>query len=196
MNDAYFMFVRLTGGIPDGTSPVTQLSLSEGDERTPYDSSIMRIRAAENVTDNYRPLKIINLLDQSCLTSDDYGIIRRAGRTNTPGPVRYMLIGEEEEQARWINIPDKDVEIQLTVERLPLTCVTDEHCTFNGVREEHHFHLLKWMRHLAYRKQDADAFDLIKSDQEEAAFYAYCAQAKIEKETRRHKPRVVRYGGL
>ena len=64
------------------------------------------------------------------------------------------------------------------------------------MREEHHYHLLKWMRHLAYRKQDADSFNLVKSDQERDDFINYCELAKREKATRKHKVRVTSYGGL
>lgn len=196
INDAYFMFVRLTGGIPDGTSSATTLTATAATETTPLDKSIMRIRAARNVTDNYCPVKVINIQDQDDLTTEDYGIIRSINNTILPGPVRHMIIGEEEGYVRWVNVPTVDTEIQLVVERLPLIPITRHQQLFAGVREEHHYHLLKWVRHLAYRKQDADTFNLVKSDQERNDFFDYCQMAKQEKGIRKHKVRTTSYGGI
>lgn len=195
MNDAYFMFVRLTGGIADGSSAVTQLTAAVGVATTAIDKSIMRIRTARNVTDNNRPLEVINVQDEETLTEEDYGIVNFSS-SQTSGKVRYMIIGEEDEYVRWINIPDATVTIQLVVERLPLIPITRAQQRFTGVREEHHYHFLKWMRHLAYRKQDADSFNLVKSDQERDDFLGYCEMAKREKGIRRHKVRTTSYGGL
>lgn len=195
INDAYFMFVRLTGGIPDGSSSVTRLVAAEGVATTPIDESIMRVRTARNVTDNYQPLKVINVQDEEDFLTDDYGLIRADSYT-TIGKVRCMVIGEEEGYVRWVNIPDDDADISLVVERLPLNPITRDRQLFTGVREEHQYHLLKWVRHLAYRKQDADSFNLVKSDQERDDFLAYCAMAKQEKSTRKHKVRTTGYGGI
>lgn len=195
MNDAYFMFVRLTGGIADGSSSVTQLTAADGVATTPLDESILRIRTARNVTDN-KPIKVINIQDEDDLTTDDYGVIRNTSNIETPGPVRYMIIGEEDEYVRWVNVPEVDATIQLTVERLPLLAIDGPKMLFKGVRAEHHYHLLKWMRHLAYRKQDADTFKLVKSDQERDDFIGYCDMAKREKGIRRHKVRKTSYGGI
>lgn len=198
INDAYFMFVRLTGGIPDGSSSVTQLTAAEGVSTTAIDPSIMRIRTAYDVTDPIRqcPIKVINVQDIEDLASEDYGIVRRGSETNRPGEVTCMIIGEEDDYVRWVNLPDADYTIQLVVERLPLIPITRDRQRFTGVREEHHYHLLKWVRHLAYRKQDADSFNLVKSDQERNDFEAYCAMAKREKSIRKHKVRTTSYGGL
>jgi hypothetical protein len=189
------MFVRLTGGIADGSSSVTTLIAADGVATTPINESVMRIRTARNVTDN-KQLKVINVQDTDNLTTEDYGIIRNVSDPTTIGSVRYMIIGEEEDYVRWVNIPDRDITVQLVIERLPLFPITREKERFTGVRTEHHYHLLKWVRHLAYRKQDADTFNLVKSDQERTDFVAYCEFAKSEKDTRKHKVRTTNYGGL
>lgn len=196
INDAYFMFIRLTGGIPDGSSSVTQLTAAVGEPTTPIDKSILRIRKATNVTDNNKPLKIINVQDEDSLVSEDYGVITHINQTDIQGEIRYMIIGEEEGYVRWVNIPDRDTSVQLVVERLPLVQITRSRQLFSGVREEHHYHLLKWVRHLAYRKQDADTFNLVKSDQERNDFLDYCQMAKREKGIRKHKVRFTSYGGI
>jgi len=196
MNDAYFMFVRLTGGIPDGSSSVTTLLAAAATATTPIDKSILRIRTARNVTDNNCPIRVINIQDVDSMTSDDYGVVRYGADATLPGPVRYLISGEEEGYVRWAQLPVVDTTIHIVVERLPRFTITRDRQRLDGVREEHHYHLLKWMRHLAYRKQDADTFDLAKSDQERDDFVAYCALATKEKGIRKHKVRVVAYGGL
>ena len=195
MNDAYFMFVRLTGGIADGSSSVTTLVAAEGVSTTAIDKSVMRVRTAKNVTRGH-PIKVINVQDVDTLTSEDYGVIRIGSDVDTPGDVQYMIIGEQDDYVRWIHLPDEDTTVQLVIERLPLTPITTTGEAFSGVREEHHYHLMKWMRHLAYRKQDADTFNLAKSDQERDDFIAYCAMAKTEKGIRKHKVRTTSYGGI
>jgi len=194
INDAYFMFVRLTGGIADGSSSVTTLIAADGVATTALNESIIRIRTARNVTDN-KPIDVINIQDMDDTATTDYGILQRSD-PETIGSVRYMIIGEEDEYVRWVNIPDAEVTVQLVVERLPLIPITRGRQRFDGVRTEHHYHFLKWVRHLAYRKQDADTFNLVKSDQERDDFVAYCEMAKREKSIRRHKVRTTSYGGI
>jgi hypothetical protein len=195
MNDAYFMFVRLTGGIPDVESRATSIPIVAGERDAELDASVLRIREAY-LESNDHELRIINAQDLEELTREDYGIIRNMNNFTDPGEVRYMVIGMQDQLVRWVQVPAEDDTARLIIERLPFDQITCGGQSFDGVREEHHYHLLKWMRHLAYRKQDADSFNLVKSDQEEAAFYAYCRMAKNEKDRRRHKVRVVSYGGL
>ena len=63
------------------------------------------------------------------------------------------------------------------------------------IDEQHHLHLLDGMKRLAYRKEDAETYDRGRADQFDAAFYAYCDQAKAERERREHKYRTIPYGG-
>ena len=195
MNDAYFMFVRLTGGIPDATSAACSIPIVTGERDAALSPAVMRIREAYLESNDYE-LHIINAQDMDRLSAEDYGVLRRLNNFTDPGPVQFMIIGLEDGLVRWINVPEADDTARLVIERLPLARITGADQDFEGVREEHHFHLLKWMRHLAYRKQDTDRFDLIKSDQEAADFFAYCEQARREKGVRKHKVRVVSYGGL
>lgn len=127
--------------------------------------------------------------------SDDYGLSTNIS-ANTQGRVSHMVIGQEPGLVQWIQIPDQDYTVKLLVERLPLEVIEGSNQDFTGVEEHHHFHFLKWMRHLAYRKQDADTFDLAKSEMERAEFSQYCSLAQQEKMRQRHKVRVVSYGGI
>lgn len=195
MNDAYFMYVRLTGGISDVSSSATSVPIVEGEAVAELHPSIMRIRQATLASDD-RALRVINAQDVSTLTQEDYGVLRNLNRVSTQGQVTHMVIGREDNRCTWVQVPHEDDIAELLIERLPLVPITGRNQTFDGVGTEHHLHFMKWMRHLAYRKQDPDTFDLVKSDQEKSDFIEYCDLATREKEQRRHKVRTVAYGGL
>ena len=62
MNDAYRMFVRLTGGVPDFTSLTTQVPIVSGNALGVLDPSILRIMSARRLSDG-REIKVINSPD-------------------------------------------------------------------------------------------------------------------------------------
>lgn len=196
MNDAYFMFVRLTMGIPDFlTDEVCLLTATQGEPYSALHPSILNIRTAtiEGTGDSIR---IINAQDAMNLRQEDYGILRRLNQTAVLGKVRYMVIGIQQDIAQWINTPEEDTAVRLLVERLPITPITGGFQEFEGVQQQHHLALLKWMRYLAYSKQDMETFNLTRADQQKADFEVYCYSAKREKDKYKHKTRVVMYGGL
>lgn len=195
MNDAYYMFVRLTGGISDFLSDVCLLTASQGEKNGEISESILVVRTA-TLEESGETVKVINAQDVESLSDEDYGILRRINNSTTIGRVRYMVIGMQPGLVQWVNIPDRDYAVRLLVERLPTGVITGGGQQFEGVAPHHHIHLLKWMRHMAYNKQDAETFNKAKSDVEKAEFEAYCAFARREKERQRHKVRVVRYGGI
>lgn len=195
MNDAYFMFVRLTGGIPDYTSDATIVPVTAGEKLSPLNSSILRVVAAHLASDG-RPLTIINPTDLPTLRDSDYGQVRPMWLDTTPGPVRYMLIGAQQHTCQWLQVPIVNDEVNLLIQRLPLSRISGDSQEFIDVNEEHHFHFLLWMKKLAYMKQDAETFDRTKSGDNDMAFRNYCAEAKAELERKKHKTRVVSYGGL
>jgi hypothetical protein len=196
MNEAYFMFVRLIGGIPDFTSSATNVPITAGVNTSATDPSILRIMSAYRASDNTE-ITIINSTDMPMLRDNDYGILKPLWLDNTQGPVRYMMIGAQQNLAKWLQVPIADDAANLVIYRLPLTKITDAGGQeFVDVSEEHHYSLLMWMKALAYKKQDAETFDRAKSAENEAGFRAYCQQAKAELERKKHKTRVVAYGGL
>jgi len=195
MNDAYFMFVRLTGGIADFNSSVCQIPVVANQKYAALDPSILRIRTASRRSDG-RELRIINIQDSGSLMIEDYGRMRTMVARNRPGPIEFMIIGEKAEIVQWINIPTVNDTVDLFVERLPLEPIIGDGQEFEGVQAQHHLHFLKWMEYLAYNKMDSDSYDPKKSEDKEAEFYNYCELAKREKETAKHKTRVVAYGGI
>lgn len=198
MNDAYSMFVRLTGGVADFTSDLTRAYIVAGEAIADVDPRILRFMEARRESDNGK-IEIINQGDMARANDNDYGLARPLYQDNTRGPVRYMVIGNQRGKVRWAQVPLVDDVALLYVYRLPLDTITkdtDKGFAFDDVSEEHHSSLVLWMAHKAYLKADADTFDKGRSDQFGAAFTQYCAAAKAEWERYKHKTRVVAYGGL
>ena len=195
MNDAYTMFVRLTGGVPSVTADICTIPIAVNEPTAEISDKILLVRTATRVSDG-ADIRVINAQDTTSLNDEDFGVLRRINVTKNVGKVRYMIIGMERGLVRWVNIPDGDDAVNLLVERLPLDTISGFGQNFTDVQDHHHIHFLKWMRHLAYNKQDAETFNKAKSDAEQMSFQQYCEFAKREKERAKHKVRVVKYGGI
>lgn len=197
MNDAYRMFVRLTGGIADVTSDVTQIPVVIGESIAEVSPLILRFRQAW-LNSTGRKVQIINQEEIEGLRRDDYGVARLVTRDNSAGPVRYMVIGEERGKVRWVQVPVAEDIVQLSVYRLPLDTIEegDEAFEFPEIGNEHVFNLAMWMKHKAYGKQDAETFDRGRRDQYKADFAEYCAMVTAEQDRYRAKVRSVVYGGI
>lgn len=182
MNDAYRMFVRKIGGVADFTSEATQIPVVAGDSVGAVNPSVLRVMSAYRTSDK-SPLKIFNGPGS-------------AQPTTLAGPVRAMVIGEQRHVVRWTTTPVVDDTVQLSVYRLPLGTITCDAQEFTDVDEDHHIHFLDWMKHLAYKKQDAETFDRAKSDESAQAFLDYCEFVKAEHERYKHVNRTVAYGGI
>lgn len=198
MNEAQKMFVRLTNGIYDVTSAACTVAITAGQKYSTLNPAVLEIRKAYYVNPNTgfkRELKVISLADIDSLSSSDYGVYNNSSIQDTPGTVDYMLTGEERGKVRWINVPTEDATVQLAIARLPLTSLSSTQLTLE-VPEEHHVSLIEWMKHLAYNKQDGDAYNPKTSTESEMRFRAYCDFVWKEWERYRHTHRTIAYGGI
>ena len=201
MDEAYKMFVRLTGGIADATSSVTEVGITAGVVTSEVSPLILRYRSAY-LRSNGRKLTIINDADEPVTGRGDYNNYWMGMRDNTPGEVQYMTIGTDRNAkrgiVRWVRVPVADDICDISVYRLPLDKITEESGTFDfyEIGEEHHRSLAMWMKKLAYGKQDAETFDRGRRDEYEAEFRKYCAEAKAEWDRYRTKTHIVEYGGI
>lgn len=187
IDDAQKMFCRLTGGIPDAsTAAVTRIAYTAGTASIPLHTSILKIRDVYFLSDG-KSLSVKNYED---LQEAGFRLDGRQGRPY------YLVIGMEADKALLYPTPTADDTLCLLVDRLPIKPITDAGDQKLEVQEEHHLHLLHWVKHLAYSKQDAETFDKKASDDYEAKFRVYCAAAKAEKDRAKHKTRMVRYGGI
>jgi hypothetical protein len=195
MNDAYYMFVRMTGGISDFTSAACTVAAVANQPVASINPAILLVRQA-SLDPSGDAVKVINAQDMERLSDEDYGVLRQINTSTSKGRVRYMVMGMEQGKVRWVNTPDVNYTVKLIIDRLPLSTITDGGQQFDGVGAHHHFHFLQWMRHLAYGKQDAETFDKARSNAEKQLFEQYCYLAKTEKDRYKHKVRVVAYGGI
>ena len=195
MSDAHLQFVRKTGGIPDFLSEATEVAVVAGEATAELHPSILRILSATRRSDN-QPVEIININDIGKMRSSDYGQVKSIIMDTLTGKVRYMVTGMQHGVVRWVQVPEFDDTVDLVINRLPLNRITGDKQEIFEVAEEHHIRLLDWMKHLAYKKQDADTFNQKASDLGEIGFEKYCSQVKAEIERYKHKTRVVSYGGL
>lgn len=197
MNDAYRQFVRLTGGIADSTSDVTQIPVVAGEPYSEVSSSILRFRQAY-VASNGNEIEVINQEDLHKLKRSDYGVNKININDLTQGDIRYMIVGQQRGQVRWVQVPAADDVVQLSVYRLPADTITEGNTTFTfpDIGEEHIEWLLLWMKARAYGKQDAETFDKGREDRYKATFEQYCRDSKAEWERYKHKPRSITYGGI
>ena len=194
-NDAYRMFVRLTGGVADFLSEACEIAVITGEPLVDLHPSILRIMDATLRSTN-QPVEVINSTDVGKMRSTDYGQIKQLLLDDKTGRIRYLVHGMQRDKARLVQVPEVDDFIDLHIYRTPLDMITDHDQELTDVAEDHHLHLLDWMKHLAYKKQDADTFNPQASLQGKQDFEAYCSFVKAEWERYKTKVRIVSYGGL
>jgi hypothetical protein len=185
LNDAQNEFARETGGIPDASTFL--LDAKVGDTSFKYDPRILKIRGAYRVSDGHEVLPF------------DYEEMRKRGLRfeGAEGPVYAFVIGMDDTSARWLKTVSVADTVQLIVDRMPLKDITiDSPEESPEIDPRHHMHLVKHMMALAYGNQDAEVFNKSKAIEKHAEFKAYCEKCEKEKERRKHKTRVVQYGGL
>jgi len=203
--DAQDMFARLTGGIADVTVPLADigspqtrlqdLDLVIGEPYTALSPYILRFIGGRLLTAKW-DITFANQADLRTMRWNDYGWNFGAQLDDTEtGDARYALLGIRDHYVRWMKVPNATDTCRLQFRRLPYPriAVSDDALEID---EEHHFHLIKWMKTLAYAKEDSETYDKRLSELNEASFRSYCNQARQENDGRRFRHRVVQYGGL
>ena len=194
IDDAQKMFCRLQGGIADSSSALTLLEIAAGDKFATYDPRILKLRSAYR-EDNGRELELLNFEDlQFRQAESDYGYRPGFKIDNSEGELRALVTGMEANKVRLWRVPTEAQDVRLVVYRLPMASITATNQPLE-IDEQHHRHLLHWMKHLAHQKQDAETYDRGRAEQFRTEFLVYCDQAKAEREKREHKFRTVMYGG-
>lgn len=187
LDDAQIEFCRRTEGIADARTPsVTHLSVVPGGEWYEKSPLILKVRSATRA-DTGRQVSVVNIESQLA-----FGI-KFDGAT---GVVGALIDGMDDGAFRAHPVPNETVTINLAVFRLPIAKITSAGAQALEVASQHHPHLVLWMRHRAYSKQDADAFDPRRAAEYEDKFEKYCAKAKAEQERARRQVGAVVYGGI
>lgn len=193
LNDAYIMFTRFLGGVPDSTSAATTLALAIGQKAIEFDESVIRVVRAFRLSDGVE-LSVIENTDMPLVRGTDgkLSLLRVGAQT---GPVEFLIIGAGQSSATVHPAPLAVDTIKMQIRRIPakrlgLTAATGIDVSPADVRAEHHLHLIGWMKAMAYRKHDSETLDPAKAQENEDKFLRYCAQSAHEQERMRRKSRV------
>jgi hypothetical protein len=194
--DAQDKFVRVMGGISDNGSTRAGTAISDipvvaGQAMASFSPYILRLRTAKLLTAQ----RMIDIIDEAQLQQlshyHDYGLQSAAYlRDDDTGSVKYAIIGLEDNKLRWYKVPTVADTCRLHCYRLPYPRLTSQEGALE-IDEQHHIHLLKWMKYHAYSKEDAETYDKDLADKNEAAFVKYCETARAEKDRQRFKVRAV-----
>lgn len=204
MRESQRMFVRLMGGISDRTSNASIVNAVAGENSADMHPSILRVMSAFRTSDG-RVVNVVNTTDDDTSVNNmsgtsidrDYGMpIGVNLRSPQPGEIKHIYLGVEKHKAFFGVLPIADETIQLHVYRQQLSFAVDGDEEIPEIDEEHHFHLMKYMKALAYSKHDAETLNENLSRKFEAEFRDYVTEAKAEWERKKHKTRTVRYGGI
>lgn len=194
--DAQDELALRTGGIADATTnDLTLLTLTAAQPFSALSPHVLRIRSGRLLTAK-RDVKFISEADVEQIVFNDYGFSQGLSFDDADtGEVRFGVLGVEEDQVRWVRVPAAADTCRLHVFRLPYPRIVNTASPLE-VDVRHHIHLVKWMKHLAYSKQDAETRDDKQAADNFAAFAAYADGARKQLERKRYKPRVVHYGGV
>jgi hypothetical protein len=203
--DAQDMFTRLTGGIHEAGAAgfgsgtpgldLCTLTLTASQPWSVHSPHILRIRSGRLMTAK-RDVKFISESGLSIAGTESYGQhIPYTFDDTDIGTVEVGVLGVQKNYVRWFRVPSANDTCRLHIMRLPYPRITTQDNDLE-IDVQHHRHLIPWMKHLAYSKQDAEARDDKQAAESKQAFEMYCNQASREMERQRYKPRVVQYGGL
>jgi len=187
LNDAYVMLARFLGGVPDSTSAICTVEYVANEKAITLDKSIIRIVRAFRVSDGVE-MNVIENTDTPLVrdASGNLTLLRVGSSTGLP---EFIVMGADPLTAGIHPVPVANGSINMHVRRIPTTALVVGTAQPDDVRAEHHIHLIKWMKSMAYRKQDAETIDMDKAQLNEALFLQYCSQAVHEQERMRRKSR-------
>lgn len=189
--------VRAMGGIADATTPaLTEVTATLNTPFTAHSPYVLRIRSGRLLTSK-RDVIFANEGDAHQIMTRDYGWSQGISFDDDDvGQVTHGFLGIQENQIRWVRVPDTTETCKLHIYRLPYPRLTDEDGPPLEVSDVHHLPLVDGMKWRAYLKQDAETYDPKKSKDSEDAFRRYCDEARKQREKQQYRPKQVAYGGL
>lgn len=172
INKAQQDFCRLTEGIEDGVSSITQIKVPAGSESVKLDPRILKVRAA-TITDPNDPSMYPFRRELSLRAPE-----RMAPFAFASGEPNYLIPGYGPHTWKIHGRSRRELLLQLVVFRLPapITGVDDS----LEIDEHHHEHLMLGMAASAYGRPDPETIDLVKTREFDGRFREYCEQARRE----------------
>jgi len=179
MNDAYFMLLRFIGGVPDSTTPdCCKIDYAVGDTDVDISPAVLRIVRAFN--DSGEEISVIENTDVPLIRNAAGKMsLLRVGSEQAADPA-YLVLGSDPYKAKLHPVPTAAGTLTVQVRRLPMNQLTGPTAELSDLPPEHHLHLVKWMKAMAYRKQDADTYDPEKAASNEQSFLEYANQVAFE----------------
>ena len=181
IDDAQKQFCRDTNGVLDSRS--FKLKVVPGTEWYKTDPKILKLRdAVDPATGNLVPIIAVEKMRDNHMRFD-----------GAVAPLKALVAGLEENTLRAWPVPSVAATIELRTYRLPETVAAGDDLE---IAEQHHRHLLHWVKHLAYDVQDTETYDKGASEKYEMRHRAYCAKALVEQNRARRPVSTVTYGGI
>jgi hypothetical protein len=146
------------------------------------------------------PLKIVPFeeLDESGLLNNDYGFSFASNWETVTGTPRCLITNWDDTVWRLAPTPLVNDTLRLITTHLPQTeiktATEDDAIAVTDI--EHQTIMLDYAKHLAYRKQDADVYDIQLSNAFMASFLRDAEKIKTQLKRKRHQSQPVRYGGI
>jgi hypothetical protein len=199
LDRAHKEFVRRTNILKTATvTALTDLAVTAGDPIVTPDTNILHATRAKLALGT-TPLEIIPFeeLDMGFLTND-YGLHMASNWEILSGVPRFLITNWDENKWRLAPIPVVDDTLKLVAQYLPTTDITtvtkDDAIAVSLIDDQ--MIMLDYAKYLAYRKQDADVYDINLSNSFLASFLRDANDRKIALKLKRHQTQPVRYGGI
>lgn len=204
IDDAQKQFCRDTYGIADSRS--FKLNLVAGTEWYKLDPKILKIRdAIDPATGKDIPIVAVEKMAENNMrfappyTAPQLAALLATSAANLladpnwTAPVEALITGMDDGMVRTLTVPKGPSVIELRTFRLPVTVEAGDDLE---IPEQHHRHLLNWVKHLAYDVQDTETYNKGASESYKDKHEAYCAKAKVEQSRARRPVSTVTYGGI
>lgn len=197
LDDAQKEFCRITKLLVDATT-FASISVTASTPVIDFSSRIIEVVRA-TITGRTSPLKIktVRQMDRGdFLSSDDYGSsITGSNWTTVTGTPRILVTDWAYGKARLYPSPTANATLSINAVVLPAE-INAASTSMDVTDSSHQRILIEWMKHLAYMKDDADAFDE-KSASLAAANFVSRANVVARDIQRATKPAgTTGYGGL
>lgn len=199
LDRAHKEFVRRTDILKTATvTALTDLAVTAGDPIVTPSPDILHATRAKLALGT-TPLDIIPFeeLDMGFLTND-YGLHLASNWELITGTPRFLITNWDESVWRLAPTPIVNDTLKLIVTYLPTADITEAtkgNTPAVSVLDDQMI-MLDYAKYLAYRKQDADVYDINLSNTFLASFIRDANDRKIALKLKRHQSQPVRYGGI
>ena len=176
---------------------VLEIPVNEGEAVSALPSSFLEMRGERAFLRTARTFVVEREQAGFSGAHDDYGQFVPSSpfvQDAPPGRPRVFTLDMENDQITFFPTPEANDILELPAYVEPPRIAVAEQFAFSN--ESHQLALLDGMKAMAYRKQDADAYDPNQAETWQGRFDAKISAIKWERMRRRRKPGQIRYGGI